>query len=65
VWDANGQRPKWEDLTDNYKQFIQYQQGYPGETTAKEWWNARYLREKREYFDPPLAMRPPEIKAMQ
>ena len=51
-WDANGQRPEWEDLTDNYKQFIQYQQGYPGETRAKEWWNARYLREKREYFDP-------------
>ena len=51
-WDANGQRPAWEDLTEDYKRFIQYQRGYPGEERAREWWDARYLREKREYFDP-------------
>ena len=59
-WDANNQRPSWEDLTDDYKRFIQYQQAYPGEAVAREWWNTRLLREKREYF-----LSPQQMKGMQ
>ena len=62
-WDANNQRPEWEDLTDNYKLFIQYHKGYSGEQRAREWWNSRYLRDKREYFDP--LPTPQQIKGMQ
>ena len=63
-WDGwPGRWPTWENLTNDYKRFIQYQRGNPGEAIAAEWWNSRFDQEKREYFDP--LPTPQQIKGMQ
>ena len=43
--------PEWDDLSGEYKRFIQFQLAYPGEEIAREWWESRFQRQKREYFE--------------
>ena len=51
AWDENRKMPEWDDLSEDYKRFIQIQLAYPGEASAKEWWESRFQRQKREYFE--------------
>lgn len=51
AWDETRKMPEWDDLSEDYKLFIQIKLAYPGEASAREWWESRFQSEKREYFE--------------